>query len=102
MKRSGPLRARSAKTEALYVQRRRLVAALLEQFPWCQIRFDDGCEGRAVEVDEVKARSAGGSILDSDNTVTTCRHCHRQKHLHPAEAIARGFTVRSWERREMA
>lgn len=87
------MRARSKKQVAIYIARRKLVAGLLAENPWCQIRWDDGCEGAATEVDERLSRAAGGSILDPANCQTTCRHCHQQKHLHPSEAVARGFTV---------
>lgn len=88
-----PLRFRSKKQAAVYIHRRRLVAALLEEQPWCQIRWDDRCEGKADQVDERLARSAGGSILDPANCQTCCGHCHRMKHANPAEAVARGFTI---------
>jgi 5-methylcytosine-specific restriction endonuclease McrA len=92
-----PLKFRSKKQASAYVLRREFVKGLLEEFPWCQIRWDSGCEGRATEVDEIKSRAAGGSILDRANCQTTCHHCHRQKHLNPVEAHARGFTRWSWE-----
>lgn len=87
------MRTRSKKQVAVYIARRKLVAALLEEQPWCSIRWDSNCEGRAVEVDERLARSAGGSILDPANCQVTCRHCHQRKHANPAEAVARGFTI---------
>lgn len=93
MKRSGRLPARSRKQAALYVLRRRLVAHLLEENPWCQIRWDDKCEGRADQVDEILARSAGGSVLDEANCQTCCGSCHRAKHANPAEAVRRGLTI---------
>lgn len=87
------LRARSKKTAAIYrTQRAPLVASLLEERPWCEIRWDEHCQSRAVDVDEILGRGAGGSILDPDNLQTTCRHCHRQKHANPAEAVRRGVT----------
>lgn len=87
------MRPRSRKQVAAYIIRRKLVAALLEENPWCSIRWDERCEGRATEVDEKLSRAAGGSILDPDNCQVTCRHCHQQKHAHPAEAVRRGFTI---------
>lgn len=93
MKPGRPLRFRSKKQAAVYIARRRLVASLLEQNPWCQIRWDENCEGRADQVDEKLARSQGGSILDADNCQTCCGYCHRMKHLHPKEAVERGFTI---------
>jgi 5-methylcytosine-specific restriction endonuclease McrA len=94
MPRSGvSLRARSPKTARVYVQRRALVAALLAERPVCELRWDAGCTGRAVDVDERLSRAQGGSILDPANCQTTCRHCHTRKHAEPAEAVRRGLTV---------
>lgn len=92
------MRRRSPKMEVLYRKRRLLVAALLNENPWCQLQWDAGCTGRATDVDEIRSRAAGGSILDPDNCQTACRHCHQQKHQNPAEAYARGLTLRSYER----
>lgn len=91
--RKAPLRARSRKTAALYRGvRGPLVAQLLTDRPCCEIRWDDQCQGRAVDVDEIQGRGVGGSITDPANLQTTCRHCHGQKHDNPAEAKRRGLT----------
>jgi hypothetical protein len=87
------VRARSAKQARAYVQRRRLVADLLERRPWCEIRWDARCQGRAVDVDEIRGRGVGGDFLDESNCQTTCRYCHDMKHAHPAEAVRRGVTI---------
>jgi L-lysine 2,3-aminomutase len=92
VKRGGRLLFRSRKQQALYRQRGPFVAAMLEERPWCEIRWDSGCEGRAVDVDEILSRAQGGSILDPTNCQTACSYCHRMKHLHPAEAETRGVT----------
>lgn len=89
------MRARSAKMARLYRERRELVAWMLHNRPWCEIRWDSGCQGRAADVDEILPRGRGGSILDPANLQTTCRHCHDQKHAHPAEAKQRGVTSQS-------
>jgi hypothetical protein len=81
------------------VARRALVADLLERRPWCEVRWDGGCEGRAVDVDEIVGRGVGGSFLDESNCQTTCRHCHRMKTENPGEAQRRGLTV---QRRQCA
>lgn len=62
----------------------------------CEIRWDDNCTGLAVDVDEIKARSAGGSITDPANVQLGCRHCHDMKHAHPTESRRRGLTDPSW------
>lgn len=84
---------RSKKTTATYVQRRKLVARLLDDRPFCEIQWDDDCEGMAVDVDELLGRGVGGDFLDETNCQTTCRYCHRKKHDNPAEAVRRGFTI---------
>lgn len=89
------LKPRSAKTISIYVDRRALVASLLEERPWCEVRWDDGCQGRAVDVDEILSRGRGGSILDPANLQTTCRHCHNRKHAEPNEAVDRGVALRT-------
>lgn len=88
-----PLRFRSKKQAAVYIHRRRLVARLLEERPWCEIQWGPRCQGRAVDVDEKLSRAAGGSLLDESNLQTVCRWCHEMKHTHPAEAVERGFTI---------
>jgi hypothetical protein len=90
-----PLRARSKKTERIYIDRRELVAELLEAQPWCQIRWDDDCGARATDVHEPGMRSRGADILDPDQCVTGCRHCHDMVHANPAEATDRGWMIPS-------
>lgn len=84
---------RSVKRQAAMMQRRQLVAALLAAHPMCQVRWDAGCQGRAVDVDELLGRGVGGDFLDPANCQTTCRYCHRMKHANPIEAARRGVTV---------
>ncbi len=92
-----PLRPRSRKTAVLSRTRRELVAALLEERPWCEIQFD-GCQGRAVDVDEIKSRARGGSILDESNLQTACRFCNGHKEDQPIDAVRRGVARHSWDR----
>jgi hypothetical protein len=98
LNRGGRLRPRSKKTAAKYRDRRLLVAELLEQRPWCEIRWDDRCQGRAVDVDEVISRGRGGDYCDPENCQTACRACHSAKHENPLEAVARGVARNSWDR----
>ena len=49
------------------------------------------CLGISVDVHEVLARSAGGSILDLSNCITVCRSCHDWIGDHPIEAVALGL-----------
>lgn len=90
------MKARSDKMVAKYRLRRPLVARLLEERPWCEIRWDENCTGRAVDVDEIQSRAALGSILDEANLQMGCRSCHRMKHDHPEEARERDLTRTSW------
>jgi 5-methylcytosine-specific restriction endonuclease McrA len=69
------------------------VQRLLEERPVCEIRWDEHCTGESVDVDEIMGRGVGGSIMDESNLQTTCRSCHHQKTIHPAEAVRRGFTI---------
>lgn len=98
-RRKKALRSRSKKTEGRYVLRRALVDDLLAERPWCEIRWDEGCTGRAVDVDEVLSRGRGGDYLDPENCQTTCRYCHDKKHTEPAEALDRGVAAASRGRR---
>jgi hypothetical protein len=96
LQRRTPLKPRSTKTAKLYREQRvPLVAGLLHTYPWCQIRWDEHCHGRATAVHEPGKRSHGADICDPAQCVTTCGHCHDQVHGHPAEAEQRGWLIRS-------
>lgn len=94
MKRS-PLRARSKKQAAKYVQRRQLVTTVLTLFPVCQVPW---CLHPSEDVHEPKTRARGGSILDLDNAVAVCRMHHDLIHLEPAWAYEAGLLKHSWEK----
>ena len=88
------MRFRSKKREALYRQRRPLVALLLEEHPICQ-----RCGSNpSVDVHEVVSRARGGSILDRRNCVVICRSCHIWIGLNPAKATEEGWLKQSWQR----
>lgn len=92
------LRPRSKRMAEIYrTIRVPLVKALLEENPWCQIRIEGVCTGRAVDVDEVLSRARGGSITDPDNCRTTCRPCHDYVTNPPADAEPTG-SLHSWEK----
>lgn len=97
LKRTAGLKPRSAKTAKKYRVRSVLVAELLETRPWCEIRWDARCQGRAIEVDEILSRGRGGDYCDPDNCQTTCRACHDAKHGFPLEAVRRKAARNSWE-----
>lgn len=92
MKRTA-LRSRSKKREAVYRQRRKLVAELLERFPWCARCYWN----RSVDLHELKNRSQGGDLLDPTQIVTLCRECHEWVTTHPLEAHEDGWTFWSYE-----
>ena len=87
------MRARSKKMQKIYVERRKLVAEILEQNPICK-----RCWKRwASEVHEVKSRARGGSILDKENCVALCHDCHHWITTNPKEAKETGWLKNSWE-----
>lgn len=49
------------------------------------------CDVASVDVHEILARSAGGSILDPANVLAVCRACHDWIGDHPREALALGL-----------
>lgn len=59
--------------------------------PLCEVVWDRNCFGMATDGHEKKLRSHGGSILDRENVVLTCRHCHRMIHENITEARERGL-----------
>lgn len=97
--RGGPLAARSEKTRAVYVDRRKIVADLVGQR--CEAQIPGVCLGHATQVHEVLTRARGGSILDRDNLLALCgtggAGCHPYITAHPAWADNHGFTLPSWE-----
>ena len=88
------MRFRSKKREALYRERRPLVALMLEEHAICQ-----RCgTNPSVDVHEIVSRARGGSILDRSNLACLCRSCHIWLTDHPAAAEREGFSAHSWER----
>jgi len=88
------MRFRSRKREAIYRQRRPLVAALLAERPICERCGTNPSD----DVHEVVSRARGGSILDRSNLVCLCRSCHTWLTDHPAAAVDEGFSAHSWDR----
>lgn len=112
LKRTGSLKPRSAKTAAKYAGsdgvegRRAFVERILTERPECEARHlllcchpDDErtldqagrCTRHSVDVHEILARSAGGSILDDKNVLAVCRSCHDWIGNHPKKATALGL-----------
>lgn len=114
MSRGKPLAPRSAKMKAKYAGsgsvegRRAFVARILTERPDCQacsrIAEVDAvvaarCARRSVDVHELLARSAGGSILDDANVVAVCRSAHDWIGNHPIEALALGLRLSRYSNR---
>ena len=99
MKRGAPLAQRSLKMKAKYAGsgaaegRRAFVARILAERPECQAVIANVCDGQSVDVHELLARSAGGSIVDDANVRALCRPCHTWVGDHPLEALARGLRL---------
>lgn len=94
-----PLRKRSKKMSAIYVERRRLVASILESRRICEAQWDERCTRISVDVHEILPRSQGGRIIggEPNEYLSVCRWCHDQIETHPKEAHERGFRRWSWE-----
>jgi len=94
--RTGRIAPRSKKTAEVYATVRvPLVVAYLAEHPWCQIKWDSHCNGRAEGLHEVLSRGRGGSITDKANGLAACHYCNGAVSDHPAEAEDRGFLVKS-------
>jgi hypothetical protein len=87
------LRSRSKKREAAMRDRRKLVAEMLERYPWCARCLWN----RSVDLHELKNRSQGGDFLDPDQIVTVCRDCHHWIGANPLLAHEGGWTYWSHE-----
>jgi 5-methylcytosine-specific restriction endonuclease McrA len=88
------VRARSKKMVKKYVERRKLVAQMLETYPMCQ-----RCNSKASEeVHEVLSRARGGDILDINNCRALCHMCHFWITTNPAEALKAGWLKNSWDK----
>lgn len=106
LSRGSGLAKRSAKMAKAYAGsagvegRRALVARLLAERPRCQAALPAVCTGDSVDVHELLARSAGGSILDVDNLVCVCRRCHTWIGDHPKEALVLGLRLSRYPGRQ--
>jgi len=77
-----------------YIQRRKLVGEMLEEFPICE-----RCSVKpSSEVHEVISRARGGDILDKTNCRALCHACHFWITTNPAEATKTGWLKNSWDK----
>lgn len=90
------IRFRSKKREAVYRQRRPLVAQLLADHPICERCGSNPSQ----DVHEIVSRARGGDILDPANLRCLCRSCHTWITLNPHASYVEGFSAHSWERDE--
>lgn len=58
----------------------------------CEAKTPD-CTGACEQVHEIKARSAGGSIVDPANCLGVCAACHEWIQLHHNEARTMGLVA---------
>lgn len=106
LKRSGRLKHRSKKQEELYVERRKLVARMLQERPFCEacpvFAQHDGnvtyVRRGSVDIHEIVRRSQGGSIVDESNCMAVCRPCHQRIGENPELAFSLGLAKHGWER----
>ena len=117
IQRKTPLRSVSKKRQKIQGQRRNLVREQLAVRPFCEAgeriyvwqvdhygqaharasQRTDACQQRATDIHEPLQRSAGGSILDVDNTIAVCRRCHDWIHGHPDVSKSLGLLRNSWD-----
>jgi 5-methylcytosine-specific restriction endonuclease McrA len=106
LKRTGKPKARSAKTDKVYQERRPLVARLLAERPGCEacpiFAAHDGKvtyrRNASCDIHELCRRSQGGSILDEANLLAVCRECHTRIGDYPQLAFDLGLAKHGWER----
>ena len=96
LKRKTRLNPVSKKRAAFYVECREFVKKKIDDAGGlCVVGkvVPDGCGGfaDAIEVHEPLTRGRGGSIVDEDNIILVCRHCHTWIHDHPVIATFRGL-----------
>ena len=73
-----------------------MVAEILQERPFCEVRWDGGCQRFAVDVNEFILRSGGGVIVGNDGGQvyhSVCRYCHTMITENPAEARKRGWRI---------
>lgn len=106
LKRGSKLKHRSKKKEAEYVERRALVAKMLNERRYCEAcpvfaKHDNVVtyiRKGSVDIHELVRRSQGGSILDESNCMAVCRECHMRIGNYPELAFQLGLAKHGWER----
>lgn len=93
MKRT-PLNRVSKKRQATNAKRREFVREQISKRPHCEVRRFGLCTTYATALHEplTRARAPGeDTILDVENSVAVCWHCHNWIHTHVAEATQAGW-----------
>lgn len=106
LKPGGPLRHRSKKTSAKYVERRKIVERLLKERPFCEacpVFAEHDAKVAYIrrpsqDIHELVRRSQGGSILEEGNLLAVCRPCHTRIGNNPQLAFDLGLAKHGWER----
>jgi hypothetical protein len=103
LKRGGRLRNRSKKATAKHVDRKKLVADLMDTYSTCQACAAwaawDGLPSKhrpPVDAHEMVLRSQGGDILDERIILCVCRPCHSRIDDTPIDAELLGLYLRSY------
>ena len=90
-----PIPPRSAKLAAIHrTVYKPFVVDVLTRRPWCEIRFDENCTGRATGLHHLRKRSQGGDLADPENVLASCSYCNGAIEDNPREAHERGFVIR--------
>lgn len=98
------MRFRSKKKAQEYGERRKFVAELLSEQPYCEAcpvfaKHDEKTtyvRRASVDVHELKRRSQGGSIVDRANCIAVCRDCHNRIGNNPQLAFDLGLAKHGW------
>ena len=98
MKRT-PIKPRSRKASQTEAARAKIRKALIEERgSLCEARTPYCTQPAVLQMHEVLSRGRGGDALDPSNILLVCPLCHHWIHTHPADAEARGLSVRRWPR----
>lgn len=87
------LRPVSDKRKAALVEYREQRRQYLAAHPNCEIRWDERCRTRSVEIHHVWQLSQGAPLVwrDDDDVLASCSFCNRYLKEQPREAVRRGF-----------
>lgn len=89
-----PVSLKTAARNRRYARERR---EYLAEHPFCEIRWDGSCTGRATEVHHMAGRYPS-VFFDQALWLAGCHGCHDKATRFPAEAIRRGLSVRRHHR----